>query len=36
MRSIRLRRPDGLHAAAEPASAEAAPDFEIQELSRLL
>lgn len=39
LRSVRLRRPDGLHARAEPASAEAAPDAEIgclQELEGLL
>jgi putative hydrolase of the HAD superfamily len=35
MRSVRLRRPDGLHAAAEPESAEASPDAEIRTLSEL-
>ena len=35
MRSVRVRRPDGLNAAAEPASAEASPDAEIQSLSEL-
>jgi putative hydrolase of the HAD superfamily len=39
LRSIRLRREDGLHARAEPDSPEAAPDAEIgalQDLDRLL
>ena len=39
MRSVRLRRPSGLHAEAEPAGPEAAPDYEIGalgELERLL
>ncbi|MEZ5362446.1 MAG: HAD family hydrolase [Bryobacterales bacterium] len=35
MRSVRLRRPDGLHAAAEPQSAEAAPDAEVATFSEL-
>ncbi|MCB1022148.1 MAG: HAD hydrolase-like protein, partial [Acidobacteria bacterium] len=35
MWSIRLRRPDGLHAAAEPATAEAAPDAEVQAFPEL-
>lgn len=33
--SVRVRRPDGLHAAEEPAGPEAAPDFEMEDLTRL-
>lgn len=33
--SIRIRRPDGLHAAAEPAGSEARPDFELANLVHL-
>jgi putative hydrolase of the HAD superfamily len=35
MRSVRLRRPDGLHAAEEPADPEAAPDVEVADLQGL-
>jgi putative hydrolase of the HAD superfamily len=35
MRSIRLRRSGGLHAAAEPSSVDAAPDAEVRTLDEL-
>jgi putative hydrolase of the HAD superfamily len=35
LRTVRIRRPDGLHADEEPAGAQDAPDVEIQSLDEL-
>ena len=35
MTSVRLRRPDGLHAAVEPVEPEAAPDVEVADMQSL-
>ena len=35
MTSVRLRRPDGLHAAEEPVGPEAAPDVEVADMQEL-